>query len=305
MLLLLGHAASEPAGKAPGKPGMEIAVAFGRSGDARDEHAPMPAALAIPVLAPSPVQEPTVVDDEPAPAEPSVAPSVEPQAAPTRPPPEPEIVLLPDEPPPPQVVAMQPPLQPAQPQLAQSQPAPTPPKPTRVAQKKPAPKPRAAATQAPTPAVAQPMPTPSTAPEQVAAAAPVGLPDAASNAAESIAPPAAEPSVGAAAAAGRAAASLGDVGPLALLDPAYREPPTPPVYPPRSVLLGEQGQVIVRAAIDPRGTPEEVTVWTSSGHPLLDKAAVDAVKRWRFVPARRGGATVAAWVQVPVNFKLR
>ena len=31
----------------------------------------------------------------------------------------------------------------------------------------------------------------------------------------------------------------------------------------------------------------------------------DAVKRWRFMPARRGASTVAAWVQVPVNFKLR
>ena len=37
----------------------------------------------------------------------------------------------------------------------------------------------------------------------------------------------------------------------------------------------------------------------------LDRAAEDAVARWRFVPARRGESAVEAWVLVPIVFKLK
>jgi protein TonB len=47
-----------------------------------------------------------------------------------------------------------------------------------------------------------------------------------------------------------------------------------------------------------------VRLHTSSGSSLLDDAAIAAVNKWRFVPARQGGNPVAAWVQVPVAFKL-
>jgi len=43
---------------------------------------------------------------------------------------------------------------------------------------------------------------------------------------------------------------------------------------------------------------------TSSGSPRLDQAALDTVKRWRFVPARQGDQSVAAWVVVPISFSL-
>jgi protein TonB len=43
----------------------------------------------------------------------------------------------------------------------------------------------------------------------------------------------------------------------------------------------------------------------SSGHPRLDDAAAAAVRRWRFVPARRGEQPVGAWVLVPISFNLR
>jgi protein TonB len=42
----------------------------------------------------------------------------------------------------------------------------------------------------------------------------------------------------------------------------------------------------------------------TSGFGPLDQAALDAVKKWRFVPARRGSQTIAAWVEVPITFKL-
>ena len=49
----------------------------------------------------------------------------------------------------------------------------------------------------------------------------------------------------------------------------------------------------------------DVRVERSAGHPDLDDAATDAVKRWRFDPARRGSEAVAMWVLLPVEFKLR
>jgi protein TonB len=47
-----------------------------------------------------------------------------------------------------------------------------------------------------------------------------------------------------------------------------------------------------------------VQVRDSSGHPRLDEAARRAVQTWRFVPAKRGEEPVAAWVLVPVSFRL-
>jgi periplasmic protein TonB len=48
-----------------------------------------------------------------------------------------------------------------------------------------------------------------------------------------------------------------------------------------------------------------VQVQESAGHPDLDNAAADAVKRWRFEPARRGTEPVGVWVLLPVEFRLR
>ena len=46
------------------------------------------------------------------------------------------------------------------------------------------------------------------------------------------------------------------------------------------------------------------TIAASSGFERLDRAAQDAVRRWRFVPARRGNDAVAAYVNVPIAFSL-
>ena len=52
------------------------------------------------------------------------------------------------------------------------------------------------------------------------------------------------------------------------------------------------------------GHAEAVSVKHSSGHALLDDAAVRAVRAWEFEPARAGGQAVAAVVEVPVRFVL-
>ncbi|TAJ91326.1 MAG: energy transducer TonB [Reyranella sp.] len=87
--------------------------------------------------------------------------------------------------------------------------------------------------------------------------------------------------------------------------PRYRIPPTPAVYPPRSIELGQQGEVMVRVRLDPDGTAAEIMVWRSSSFPLLDRAALTAVRGWHFLPALRDGRPVAAWVEIPVRFHLR
>jgi protein TonB len=79
----------------------------------------------------------------------------------------------------------------------------------------------------------------------------------------------------------------------------------PPVYPPLSRRVGEQGKVMLRVLVNAKGTVDKVELRTSSGSNQLDDAALDAVKRWRFVPARQGDQPVAAWVLIPITFSLK
>lgn len=92
--------------------------------------------------------------------------------------------------------------------------------------------------------------------------------------------------------------------PILVTAPRYRRPPRPPDYPPQAIDLGLVGTVLVRALVSPEGDTRETRVWRSSGHALLDAAAVTAVRRWAFEPAREGGRAVSAWVEVPVHFRL-
>ena len=52
------------------------------------------------------------------------------------------------------------------------------------------------------------------------------------------------------------------------------------------------------------GTPAKVAISRSSGSPILDEAALDAVSQWRFIPARKSGQLIQANVVVPVEFKI-
>jgi protein TonB len=77
-----------------------------------------------------------------------------------------------------------------------------------------------------------------------------------------------------------------------------------PAYPALSRRLGEQGRVILRVLVNAQGGADDVLVRTSSGHARLDDMALDTVRRWRFVPAKRGAEPVAAWVLIPISFRL-
>jgi len=80
----------------------------------------------------------------------------------------------------------------------------------------------------------------------------------------------------------------------------------PPVYPRPAITRHLTGSVMLRIHVDAAGMPTEVTVEHSSGHEILDEAAVRTVqKRWRFVPATRNGQPIEGWALVPVNFVLQ
>ncbi|TNE39171.1 MAG: TonB family protein [Alphaproteobacteria bacterium] len=76
----------------------------------------------------------------------------------------------------------------------------------------------------------------------------------------------------------------------------------PPVYPARALDLGQQGMVTLHARVQPDGRPDALKIVKSSGHRLLDMAALSAVKKWRFEPTSINGALVTSWVRVPVKF---
>lgn len=124
------------------------------------------------------------------------------------------------------------------------------------------------------------------------------------------APPAAEPGPPAPATApqpDKAAAqpAMSFRGLPLLTDPSFREPPRKPAYPRRAVDLEQKGTVIVRALVDAAGNPAAIEIWESSGFPLLDRAAEQAVRQWRFRPATLNTRPTEAWVQVAVHFNLR
>ena len=78
-----------------------------------------------------------------------------------------------------------------------------------------------------------------------------------------------------------------------------------PSYPSSARRLGVQGTTLLRVHVLDDGRVAEVDVEQSAGHPDLDSAAADAVRRWRFEPARRGTQPVAMWVRLPVEFRLK
>lgn len=86
-------------------------------------------------------------------------------------------------------------------------------------------------------------------------------------------------------------------------DMAYLNNPSPS-YPAMSRRLHEQGRVILRVLVSEGGTADQVEIRTSSGSERLDQAAIDAVRRWRFAPARQGALAVSAWALVPILFQL-
>ena len=241
----------------------------GMSGSSANDD--QPAALMVELSLAAPIAGPAAEADQP-----EVPPEPQQQPEPPTPPveqteatPEPE----PEPPPPPQEVAA------VEPEIKLDLPPPDEPPPPTAAELKPVapPKPK------------PPQPKPAAAPRPTAQAAVTKAPS---------------PDTGNASITQQQAASSSS---LVVFEgkPRFRIPPTPAVYPPRSIELGQQGEVLVRVRLQPDGAAAEIVLWRSSNFPLLDRAALTAVRGWHFLPALRDGRPVAAWVEIPVRFHLR
>lgn len=78
-----------------------------------------------------------------------------------------------------------------------------------------------------------------------------------------------------------------------------------PRYPESARRTGIEGTALLKFLVQADGGVASVTIERSSGHVDLDHAAVQAVRRWRFEPARKGHRVVAVWVVLPVEFRLK
>ncbi|MBI2875511.1 MAG: TonB family protein [Candidatus Tectomicrobia bacterium] len=90
---------------------------------------------------------------------------------------------------------------------------------------------------------------------------------------------------------------------LSLAQPRYRENDRP-IYPRLAQLKGYEGKVLLEVEVRADGRVGGVVIKESSNHKVLDEAALKAVRKWRYSPARRGGTPVASRVLVPIYFEL-
>jgi protein TonB len=180
----------------------------------------------------------------------------------------------PEPAPPPEIVPPEPPK--PKPIVKQQKPKPQPkpePKPEPVAEPTPEPRPQMEQTPPPVPVQQPAVPQPLAAAPKVAEAKPEPQPE-----------------------------------PEPVIEPprfgvAYLNNP-PPAYPSLSRRIGEEGRVVLRVLVGVNGKPEKVEVENGSGSQRLDDAALEAVRKWKFIPARRNNEAISAYVLVPVKFSL-
>ena len=78
----------------------------------------------------------------------------------------------------------------------------------------------------------------------------------------------------------------------------------PPRYPPMAARQHQEGKVLLKVLVGVDGSPQEVTIEKSSGSRLLDQAAIEAVKTWKFNPGSKGGRPATGYALVPIDFHL-
>jgi protein TonB len=91
--------------------------------------------------------------------------------------------------------------------------------------------------------------------------------------------------------------------PAALTQVRYRDTPRPD-YPESARREGRQGGVLLRVLVDEQGRSKKIEINRSSGSEALDRAAAEAIKHWRFIPARYGDQPVESWIRIPIDFSL-
>lgn len=77
-----------------------------------------------------------------------------------------------------------------------------------------------------------------------------------------------------------------------------------PVYPRLAIRRNYEGTVTLLVEVLGDGSVREIEIFESSGHKMLDRSALKAVRKWRFKPGTKGGKPVTMKVKVPVVFRL-
>ena len=90
----------------------------------------------------------------------------------------------------------------------------------------------------------------------------------------------------------------------------YDDPPVPltpirPKYPEIAQEAGIEGTVFIQAFIDKKGRVIETTIIKGIPNTGLDEAAIEAIRKTRFRPAKQRERAVGVWISIPVNFKLK
>ena len=159
------------------------------------------------------------------------------------------------------------------------------------------------------PAAATPLPTPAPAAVMKTAPVPAVLPDDTLTV-EAAETPSATGSTGDTSAAavsvavsGTAANGAGSSG----TTPPRILTKTEPEYPAAARQDGQQGTVILKVQILENGRPGFIAIYRTSGYAALDNAAVAAVRKWRFSPAKNSasGRAIQCTTTLPVSFRLQ
>ena len=90
----------------------------------------------------------------------------------------------------------------------------------------------------------------------------------------------------------------------------YDDPPQPlssirPVYPEIAQEAGIEGTVVVQVFVDKKGRVKDTLVLKGIPNTGLDEAAMEAIRKTRFRPAKQRERAVGVWISIPVNFKLK
>ncbi|WP_133154528.1 energy transducer TonB, partial [Vibrio splendidus] len=92
--------------------------------------------------------------------------------------------------------------------------------------------------------------------------------------------------------------------PVLVTKPSFSSRPTPPSYPRQARRRGVEGVATYEVWLDAEGKQIKQALVNSSGALMLDNAALDAIKQWKFSPHTVNGRAIAHRVQIPVRFRL-
>jgi protein TonB len=98
--------------------------------------------------------------------------------------------------------------------------------------------------------------------------------------------------------------SAAGVHEISITEPIFSSSPIAPQYPQLARKRGQQGTVWVDVLLDEQGRQIRTDIFQSSGVSPLDRAALAAVKQWRFIAHRINDIAVTSRIRIPVEFSL-